>query len=708
MQLSERVVEAFLNPKSVAVIGASREPHKVGHVILRNILSSGFGGRVYPVNPHAEKILGLKCYPRVVDIPDDVDIAIVSVPSRIVPEVIEQCGQKQIPLIVVISAGFKETGPEGARLEREIVEIAHRYGSRIVGPNCLGIMNLAQRLNATFSATTPKFGKVSLISQSGAIITALIDVAAKLGFGFNKIISLGNKADLDEVDFLAMLERDEDTSAIMMYIESIDRGQEFIKICREVSKSKPIVILKAGITEKGARAVSSHTGSLAGSAEVYKVAFRQAGAVQVYTFRELVAALPFLSRYADYIKSLEKTFDLVIVTNAGGPGIIATDLCERAGLELASLDVELMQELRSKLPPAAALHNPIDVLGDATPERYCTVLESLLSRDYVRAVLIIATPQAMTNPPELARKIIEISKKYSNKIIIPVFLGGESVHEAVEILLRNGIPTFLNIEDAICALSISNRYLKLRQKLIRKLPHKLRLIDVEEIKTVIDRAREEGRRILLLDEAFEIMKILGIEVPEGGLARSPEDAVKIARRVGYPVVLRVVSPDIIHKSDIGGVKLNIKSDEEVEQAYYEIYDRVLRYMPHARIYGIHVSKMVKGLYETIVGATRDPQFGPVILFGLGGIYVELYRDVSMRVAPIAEDDAEEMIYETKIGTIMRGYRGSRAVDITKIIDVICKVSDLMVQVPDILELDINPLLVSEDKVYAVDVKITVR
>jgi len=707
--LSERVVRAFLEPRSVAVIGASREPHKVGHVILRNILNSGFRGKVYPINPHADKILGLKCYPKITDVPDDVDIAIIAVPARIVPEVVEDCGKKNVPLIVVISAGFKETGPEGARLEKEIVNIAHRYGSRIVGPNCLGIMNLSRGLNATFSAITPKCGNIGLISQSGAIITALIDLAAKYGFGFSKVISLGNKADLDEVDFLKILEQDRETSIIIMYIESIERGREFIRIARQVVREKPLIVLKAGLTSRGARAVSSHTGSLAGSAQVYETALRQAGAVQVYTFRELVSALLFFSRYADVVRKLEQV-EVVIVTNAGGPGIIATDLCERAGVELSSLDPELVQELRSRLPPAAALHNPVDVLGDATPERYVTVLERILARPYVSGVIVIATPQAMTNPPLLAEKLIDIARRFPEKMVVPVLLGGVSMKDAQEKLVEAGVPAFSCIEDAVSVFSMSSRYVKYRKRLaeIERVKEKYIMLDVEEIKTVIERAREEGRRVLLLHEAFEIMNIIGVPTPEGGFARSPEEAVKIAEKVGYPVVLRVVSPDILHKSDIGCVKVGLATPDEVRHAFYEIMERATRYMPHARIYGIHVSKMVKGHYEVIVGATRDPQFGPVVLFGLGGVYVELYRDVSMRVAPITELEAEEMIYETKIGTIMRGYRGSRPVNIRNIVDVIYRISLLMTQVEDILELDINPLIVSENSVYAVDVKILVR
>ncbi len=701
--MREKLTKAILNPSSVAVIGASRHPEKAGHVILRNIVESGFRGKVYPVNPKADTILGLKCYPSVLDIPDEVDVAIVAVPARIVPEVVAQCGEKGIPLVVVISAGFKETGPEGAKLERSIVEIARKYGIRILGPNCLGFMNLSVPINATFAAVTPKRGNIALISQSGALITALLDIAVCYGVGFSMVFSLGNKADLDEVDLLEVLSRDPATQYIIMYIESIERGREFISVARSMCREKILIALKAGVTERGARAVSSHTGSLAGKASIYFTAFRQAGVVQIQGLRELVSILQVLTR-GDLLRLGKPR--VVIVTNAGGPGIIATDCCEKLGVELVNLDRELIEKLRSILPPAAALHNPVDVLGDATPDRFESTLRVLLSSPQISYVILIATPQAMTNPPELAERIIKLSSEFRDKVVLPVLLGGETMREAREKLMKKGIPTYDAIEDSVEALSALSRYFDVT-KVIEEAPTVLP-VNVAEIAEIISRARAEGRKVLLVHEALEVASKAGIPIPPGGLAKTVAEAVAIAREVGYPVALKIVSPDIVHKSDVGGVKLNLANDEEVRRAFTEIVSNVHRYAPYARIYGVYVHKMVQREHELYVGSTRDPHFGPVILFGLGGIYVELFRDVSMRIAPISRREAYRMLYETKAGMIVSGYRGSRPGDIDKIVEVLLRVSSLMVQVEDIVELDVNPLLVSGNSVYAVDVKIIVR
>ena len=704
MSLEEKLARAILNPRSVVVIGASRHPDKVGHVVLRNIVESGFPGKVYPVNPRADTILGLKCYPSVLDIPDEVDLAVIAIPARAVPDIIAQCGEKGIPLAVVISAGFRETGPEGARLERELIETARRYGVRILGPNCLGFMNLSVPINATFAAATPRRGNIALISQSGALITYLLDVSLQYNIGFSKIFSLGNKADIDEVDLLKILAEDPDTRYIIMYLESIERGREFIDVARRTRRDKLIVVLKAGVTERGARAVSSHTGSLAGRASVYSAAFRQAGIVQISTLRELVALLRLLSGGRDLLKLGEPK--IVIVTNAGGPGIIATDYCEKLGVELATPSRELVEKLRSVLPPAAALHNPVDVLGDATPDRFESALRVLLSSPEVRYILLIVTPQAMTRPVELAERLVKLASEHPDKMIIPVLLGGESMREAYTKLAKACLPVYGSVEEPIEALSVLTQYFKLAEA-VEESPVVLP-VDKEHIAAIISQARREGRRALLVNESLEIVSRAGIPVPEGGLARSVKEAVEIARDVGFPVALKVVSPDILHKSDIGGVKLNIYSEEEVERAFNEILNNVQRYAPYARIYGIYVHKMVRGDYELYVGSTRDPHFGPIVLFGLGGVYVELFRDVSMRVAPLSRGEAFRMIYETKAGVMISGYRGARPVNLEKIVDVLLRVSSLMIQIEDILELDLNPLLVSGDSVYVVDAKVIVR
>ncbi len=701
--LEERFVKAIRSPRSVAVIGASREPHKVGHAILKNVVET-FRGKVYPINPRADRILGLKCYPSVLNVEDDIDVAVIAVPASVVPQVLEDCGKKGIPFVIIISAGFREIGREGLEREREVLRIARRYGIRVLGPNCLGYIDTHIPLNITFSYKLPPRGGVGIISQSGAVITTLMDVMTSRGVGVSKVISLGNKVDINEVDFLKILGEDENTNVIAMYLESVESGREFIDVASRVSLRKPVIVIKAGRSESGARAVSSHTGALAGYYAAYRAAFRQSGLIEVDSLEDLVLLSHVMSR----CKAVD-VVEPIVVTNAGGPGVLMADFCERFGVKLKQLSADIIDDLRGVLPPAASLHNPIDILGDATPERYNIVLERLLQRRDVKVVVVLVTPQAMTRAAEVANVIASLSNKYSDKIVIPVFIGEESMREAHDVFRRFGIPYADYPEKAARALSYLAKYVDNLNYLRRRLEqeHVVYDVDTSEIDHVMRRARDEGRAVLLVDEAFRVLDRMGIKTPKTMIARDADEAVRFADEIGYPVVLKVVSPQIVHKSDIGCVKVGLRSPEDVRASFYEILDNALRYVPHARIYGVAVQKMVRPGREVIVGATRDPQFGHLVMFGLGGIYVELFRDVSFRVAPLKRVDAEMMVRETKAYRMLAGYRGERPVDMEKIVDLVLRTSYLVTRVHGIESVDLNPVIVYEDDYVVVDAKIVV-
>ncbi|MEM4461291.1 MAG: acetate--CoA ligase family protein [Candidatus Bathyarchaeia archaeon] len=697
-------LEKLFNPSSIAVVGASRTPGKVGYAILSNILSSGFAGEIYPVNPNATEILGLKCYPRITDIPSDVDLAIISIPAQAVLDVAEECGRRGVKYIVVISAGFKEIGPEGLVREVKLQTLCRRYGMRLLGPNCLGFIDMYTPLNASFAATQPLKGRIAFISQSGALATSILNWSRSIDIGFSRFITLGNRADIDESDIIESLKNDPNTSVILAYLESVSDGAKFRKIVSSVSPIKPVVVVKAGVSRHGAAAASLHTGSIAGSDSAYEAAFKQCGVVRARSLEELFhAARIFASQ------PLPRNYGTIIVTNAGGPGIIATDACERYGVELKSISVELVRELRSKLPSAASLHNPIDILGDADAERYRIALETLLAKSDVDTFFVILTPQAMSQPRETAQVLAELKTKYPEKIIVAVFIGGEEMGEAKAILRKSGVIDFDFPEDAASALGILFNY----KRLVEKLPtvtglKELKDVDRDFVETLISRFKLERRTTTLSYEAFQILSAYNIPTVPCRLARTPEEAVEAAEMIGYPVAIKVASPEILHKTDIGGVRLNVNSPKEVVDAFDDVISNARRYMPRANIYGVEVSKMATRGIEIIVGMHRDPQFGPLLMFGLGGIYVDFLRDVSFRVAPLSMDDALEMIKETKAYTLLRGVRGMPAADIESLADIIVRVAWLSAEFREIADIDLNPIFVYEKGkgCIAVDAKIS--
>jgi acetyltransferase len=699
-------LDLLFKPRSVAVVGASRDPSKVGHAVLKNIVDSGYKGRVYPVNPKADSVLGLTAYRSVLDIPDEVDLAVIVIPAQNVPDVMEECGKKGVKFSVVITAGFKEIGGEGIEREKKLLEIARRYGVKVVGPNCLGIIDMYTPINATFGPHPQRKGGIAFVSQSGALLTAILDWSSRVGIGFSNIVSLGNKADLNEIDFIEYLGENPETKVILLYLESISDGRRFIQIASTVSRKKPIVLLKGGITEAGARAALSHTGAMAGGATALKAALKKAGVILVSSLSELFdIAIAFANQ------PIPQGSRVGIVTNAGGGGVVTSDLAILKGLRLASLSSSTIDILRKSLPPMAAIYNPVDVLGDARADRYRVAIENLLKDPNVDALITILTPQAVTEPEETAKAIIELNKLYHEKPIVSVFIGGERVEKAVKLLIDNGIPVYDMPEKAVVALSGMSTYRELRDYL-GKIAESIEVYDIDRSTAlaIIRKALEENRKVLLESEAKDLVKSYGISVAPTKLAKNEEEAVEIANAIGYPIVLKIASPDITHKSDVGGVFMNIRSDEEVREAFRNIIVNVRRYAPNASIHGVVVQKMVPKGREVIIGTTKDPVFGHIVMFGLGGIYTELFKDVSFRLAPLSLYEAREMIMETKAYTLLKGFRGEPAADIPSVINTLIRVSKLITDIPQIVEMDINPLFVYEEGAgaLAIDVKIVVE
>ncbi len=698
----------ILEPQSVAVIGASRQPGTVGYAVLSNLLMGQYTGIVYPVNPKAKAICGVRTYPSVLEIPDPVDLAVIIVRAPLVPQVLEECGQKGVKGAIVISAGFKETGPEGAKLEAQVKEIAHHYGIALVGPNCLGVINTDPnyRLNASFAKEMPLPGNIAFISQSGALCTAVLDYAKGQGIGFSKVVSLGNKADVNENDFLAYLWQDPQTQVILLYIEELSDGRRFLQLAREITgegdNRKPILALKAGRTPAGARAVASHTGSLAGSDEVYEALFAQAGVLRADTVEDLFEyAIAFANQ------PLPNGRRTVIITNAGGPGIMATDACVRYGLELAQLNEKTLEQLRQKLPPHASLLNPIDLIGDAQHDRYEAALDAVLDDPNVDAVIVLLTPQAMTDIENIANVIVQKSKQRV-KPILACFMGLVDISAGVNILKENGVPCYSFPEDAVRALAAMVKYVDWVRR--PRTGFKMFPVDTERARNLLSKAPVSEHGFIPEEVAFQVLEAYGFPVLPWGVAKTPEEAVSVARQIGYPVVLKVLSPDIVHKFDVGGVQLNLNSDSDVKQAFEKIINSVKQRLPEARIEGVIVQAMAKKGREVILGLKRDPQFGPILMFGLGGIYVEVLRDVTFRFAPVRELGAYRMVRDIRTYKLLEGVRGEPPADIDKIVECIERLSQLAIEQDLIEELDINPLIVypQGEGAVVVDVRIMVR
>ena len=682
------MLDTFFHPKSVAVIGASRDPEKLGYAVLANLKEGGYQGHLYPINPRAGEILGLPAYPSVLDIPDPVDLAVVVIPYRFVPAVLEQCGQKGIPAVVVISAGFREAGREGLERERELVEIAHKYDLRLIGPNCLGVIDTSTPLNATFAAGMPPAGPIAFMSQSGALGTAVLDIAMAGRIGFSRFASLGNKADVSEIDLLEAWGDDPASRVILIYVEGLPDGQKFMQVARKVTRNKPVVAIKSGVTKSGSRAVSSHTGSLAGSEAAYKAAFQQAGVIRA----------PSMEALFDYARAfayqpLLPGDRIGIVTNAGGPGILATDALEHANLEIPRLARETVEALEDYLPGAASAANPVDVLGDALADRYEHAIRLVLADPNVDGLIVIVTPQAMTEIEQTAHAVGQMAQE-TDKPILGCFMGEARIEAGIKVLRQYGVPNYPFPERAAAALAAMSAYRREREQPI----FEVQPCDVctSPVRELFDRVRAEGRVSVGEAEAREVLEAYGFPIPQSRLAKTTEEAIEIAEDIGYPVVLKIASPDILHKTDVGGVKLNLRSPGDVRDAFDLIVYRAGRYVPGARIWGCLVQQMVPGGREVLVGMSRDPQFGPLVGFGLGGIYVEALKDIAFRIAPFGRQEAEEMMREIRSYPLLEGVRGEPPADHEAMVDALLRVSQLVTDFPEIVELDINPLIVFDE------------
>jgi acetyltransferase len=696
------MLDFIFKPNSIAVIGASEDEKKIGHVVFRNLVKQGFEGKVYPINPKREEILGIKCYPSVKDLPEKVDLAIVVIPAKGVPSVITDCASAGVKGLIVITAGFREIGGEGIKLEQEIIELVKKYGIRIVGPNCLGVINTLNKMNATFASDLPPCGRVSFFSQSGALGVALIDWAIENDFGFGKFVSLGNKADLNETDFLEYFGEDPETDIILGYIEDVKDGKRFIEVAKKVSKIKPVIIIKAGTTEAGARAASSHTGALAGFDRAFSEAFKKAGIIRVNTIQELFETAEIFK-----LNKIPKGDRLLVITNAGGPGIIAADIADKFGIKLDPMSKESIEAIIDKLPPTASLYNPIDIIGDATSERYKIVLEQAIKDEYSDGVCVVLTPQAVTDVENVAKEIVKINQ-ITEKPIFACFIGGKKVRSAIKILKSQKIPCYLDPSIAITSYRKLIDFSIIKSKKEPEIPKiEIPPENKERVRLILEVLENAGVSSVGEENAGEILSLYGFNFPKKALAKTPEEAVEIAEKIGYPVVLKVSSPNILHKTDVGGVKLNLRNAEEVYNGFIDITINVRRFMPNAYIKGVMVYEMVTGGKEVILGVSYDTTFGHMLMFGLGGIYVEVLKDVSFKIAPLTKEEAYEMIEEIKGSKILEGVRGEPPYDKENIVDKILRLSQLVTDFPIIKEIDINPYVVRYQGGIALDARMII-
>jgi len=696
-------LDAILRPGSVAVIGTSRSPHTIGHEILANIVNHGFTGAVYPVNPNAPTVHSIKAYPSVVAIPDPIDLAVIVVPKERVPPVVEQCGQKGVRGLVVISAGFKEMGGPGVEAERQLVHAVKRYGMRMVGPNCMGVLNAdpAVSLNATFAPTMPPFGHAAFVSQSGALGVSVLDYAVEYGIGISQFVSVGNKPDVSGNDLLLQWEDDPTVGVILMYVENFGNPRRFLEIASRITKRKPIIAVKSGRSKVGAKAASSHTGALAASDAAVDALLAQAGVLRAGSIEEL-----FDMAMAFQGQPLPRSSRTAVLTNSGGPGILAADALEPQGMELVELSRDTIARLEPLFPPEATLRNPLDMIASAKAADYRTALDALLADPNVDSAMAIFVPPLGIRAEDVAEAIVTVAKQYPAKPVLAVLMGREGLPAGKAELHRAGIPAYIFPESAARALGALRRHREWRARpvvQVRQLP-----TNRERAQRVLHTAAAGARRKLSELEVLDVLGAYGIPVAPARLARDPEDAVRVATEVGLPVVLKVVSPQIIHKTEIGGVRTGIETTVEVKQAWVEMLDGVSRAAPQATIDGMLVQRMVRGGRETIVGFSRDAAFGPLVMFGLGGIYVEALGDVQFRVAPIGPLDAHDMLHGIRGVAILDGVRGARPVDFAALADVLQRVSQLAVDYPEIAELDINPLLAFPDGVMAVDGRILLQ
>ena len=696
-----RTLDPIFSPSSIAVIGASQTEGSVGRAVFNNILLGGFTGIVYPVNLKAHSVCGVRAYPSISDISEKVDLAVVIVPATAVPEVVEECGKNGVKGLVIISAGFKEVGKEGAELETETAAIAKKYSMRLIGPNCLGVINTDTnvRLNTSFATKMPAQGSIAFASQSGALCAAILDFARGEKIGFSKFVSMGNKADVSENDLLEYLGSDPQTRVILLYVEDIVDGRKFVEVASHITEKKPIIAVKAGVTPEGARAASSHTGALAGSDEAYDAILRQSGVLRVESVSDL---FDYARAFAE--QPLPKGNRVAIITNGGGPGIMATDACVRYGLRVAQFSETTKKRLRAGLPKAASVNNPVDIVGDAQADRYEVALRAALWDENVDCGLVMLTPQAMVDIKKIGETIATIAPK-SGKTIVGCLMGLVDVSPGIEVLEKNGIPHYSFPEAAVRSLATLYNYQRWTERPRTRV--KRFDVDLKLAKQIIARAKQAGETNLSQHDAMKVLEAYGLPIAKTEFAKTREEAVKSAKRIGFPVAMKIVSPEVVHKFDVGGVKLDLTSERDVLESFNEIMRNVKSQLPKAGLEGVVVQEHVRGGRETIVGMRRDPKFGPLLMFGLGGIYVEAYRDVSFRMAPVRELGAYNMISQIRGSKILEGFRGQPPSDIKALAECIERTSQLALELEDVQELDVNPLVAFEKGCRAVDARIII-
>jgi acetyltransferase len=700
-------LDKVFNPQNVAIIGASDVEGSVGYAIVKNFTQMGYTGKVYFVNIKKPEILGVKTYQTVDQIPEAVDLAIIATPAKTVPDVMEECGKAQVKGVIIVSAGFKETGPAGKALEDQILVAAHKYGIRVIGPNCIGIIRPRNNLNATFLDKMPKPGNVAFLSQSGALGSAILDWALHENIGFSNFVSVGSMIDVDFGDLIDYFGSDPKTKSILMYVEGITEARKFMSAARHFARTKPIIVVKSGKFTESAKAAASHTGSLSGEDGIYDAAFKRAGIVRVNEIADLFNSAEVLGT-----QPLPKGPNLAIITNAGGPGVMATDALIAQGGKLAKLSQKTLDTLNGILPPFWSHGNPIDVLGDARSERYKAAVECCLNDENIDGIMIIFTQQAVSESVEIAKNIVELvrAKSYQNKTILTSFMGFGAVQEANSILNANNIPTYSTPEQAIRTYMYMYNYSR-NIDLLYETPEELP-VDASPpkrpIMAILRNAAFEGREVLTEDEAKKILKYYNFPVVKTAVANNVDEAVAFAQEMGFPVVLKILSPQIIHKSDAGGVILNVNSPHEVREAFELLIQRATAYNPNAQIIGVTVQPMIeKKGYEVIIGGKTDPVFGPVILFGMGGVGVELFKDYSIGLPPLNTTLIHRMMEETKIYRLLKGWRNAPAVDLKKLDETVLMFSQLLVDFPQIKEIDINPLLISSKDATILDARIVV-
>ena len=693
--MSPSNLDFIFRPRSTAVIGASNREGSVGRALFSNVLMNSYTGVVYPVNMTAKSVLGVKAYQTVLQIPDEVDLAVLIIPALAVPAVLAECGQKKVKGAVVISAGFKELGPNGAQLELAVRDRARKYGIRLIGPNCFGVIDSSPqvRLNATFGRFMPAFGNIALVSQSGAVGLSALEYAISEDVGLSKFASIGNKADINENDLLAYLRDDPETDVIMLYLEDLVHPTEFMRIARETTshleKPKPILAIKAGRTTEGAKAASSHTGALAGSDAAYDAFFAQARILRVDTINEL-----FAKGVALAYQPAPRGRRVAIVTNAGGVGIMATDACIRNGLKLAQLSEKTRTELKKHLPVTASTNNPVDVIGDADENRYRAAFELLMADENVDALLPIWAPTLMAESKDIARITADIGQK-SDKPILACIQSMMNAEEVRRQLMRDHIPHYQfpeNAARALAAMADFGEWSRRPQGEVKNFTD----VEPEKVKEILARVMARPTRFVSEPEGHEILKAYGLPVPQFRLCKTADEAVSAAQEIGYPVVIKIVSPDILHKTEFGGVRVNITDDAKMKTEFAGLLDTVKSKKADADIWGVIVQQMAPKGTETILGMKRDPSFGPLLMFGLGGILVEVLKDVTFRIAPLNDISTDSMVYGIKAVKILQGYRGEAPRDILKIKECLQRLSQLVTDFKEIDELDINPLLVYEE------------